>query len=81
MQAVVIGLGAAGLSTVRHLLRRGAQVKVSDRRASAQIEPETLAFLAQAGVALETGGHSSAFLAGADLVVPGPGVQIGRAHV
>lgn len=76
MQAVVIGMGAAGLSTVRHLLRRGARVKVSDRRALAQIEPETLAFLEQAGVELETGGHTSAFLAAADLVVPGPGVPL-----
>lgn len=76
MQAVVIGLGAAGLSTVRHLLRRGARVKVSDRRALAQIEPETLAFLEQAGVELETGGHTSAFLVAADLVVPGPGVPL-----
>jgi len=76
MQAVVIGLGAAGLSTVRHLLRRGVRVRVSDRRALTQIEPETLAFLEQAGVAFETGGHTSAFLAAADLVVPGPGVPL-----
>jgi UDP-N-acetylmuramoylalanine--D-glutamate ligase len=48
MQVVVIGLGAAGLSTVRYLLARGAQVKVSDRRTIDQIEPETLDFLRQA---------------------------------
>jgi len=76
MQAVVIGLGAAGLSTVRYLLARGAVVKVSDRRSAAQIEPVTLDFLQQAGVAMETGGHTAAFLTGADLVIPGPGVPL-----
>ena len=76
MQAVVIGLGAAGLSTVRYLLGRGVQVKVSDRRAIKQIEPEVLDYLRQAGVEMETGGHSVSFLAGADLVIPGPGVPL-----
>lgn len=76
MQAVVIGLGAAGLSTVRYLLDRGVQVKVSDRRAIKQIEPEVLDYLRQAGVEMETGGHSVSFLAGADLVIPGPGVPL-----
>lgn len=76
MQAVVIGLGAAGLSTVRYLLARGAVVKVSDRRSVDQIEPATLEFLQQAGVVMETGGHTAAFLTGADLVIPGPGVPL-----
>lgn len=76
MQAVVIGLGAAGLSTVRYLLARGAQVRVSDRRQEAEIEGETLAFLRQAGIRLECGGHTTAFLAGAEIVIPGPGVPL-----
>jgi UDP-N-acetylmuramoylalanine-D-glutamate ligase len=73
---VVIGLGAAGLSTVRYLVNRGVRVRVSDRRAVEQIPPDTLAFLKQAEVALETGGHTAAFLAGADMVIPGPGVPL-----
>jgi len=76
MQAVVIGLGAAGRSTVRYLLDRGVRVRVSDRRPHEAIEPETLDWLRRAGVELETGGHTVPFLAGADLVVPGPGVPL-----
>jgi len=76
MTAVVIGLGTAGMSAVRDLLRQGVRVKVSDRRPLAEIETETRAFLTQNGVELETGTHSSAFIQGADLVVPGPGVPL-----
>jgi len=76
MQAVVIGLGAAGLSTVRYLLAQGAQVRVSDRRQEAQIEGETLGFLRKAGIRLECGGHTTDFLAGAEMVIPGPGVPL-----
>ena len=76
MQAVIIGLGAAGLSTVRYLSARGVHVKVSDRRSVDQIAAETQDFLQQAGVPLETGGHSVSFLTGADVVIPGPGVPL-----
>jgi len=76
MQAVVIGLGTAGLSTVKYLLSRGVRVAVSDRCNIDQIDPETLQFLQDAQVRLETGGHSASFLAGADVVVPGPGVPL-----
>lgn len=73
---MVIGLGAAGLSTVNYLLRRGLQVAVSDRCNRDQIDPEVLKVLQQSRVRLETGGHSLSFLAGADMVVPGPGVPL-----
>ncbi|MGE4558956.1 MAG: UDP-N-acetylmuramoyl-L-alanine--D-glutamate ligase [Desulfobulbus sp.] len=77
MNAVVIGLGTAGMSTVRDLLRLGLHVKVSDRRQPAEIDPETLNFLEQSGVVeLETGGHLPEFIEGADVVVPGPGVPL-----
>ncbi len=76
MTAVVIGLGTAGMATVRDLLRQGLRVRVSDRRHLEEIEADTLAFLEQNGVALETGGHSPAFFQGADLVIPGPGVPL-----
>ena len=76
MQAVVIGLGSAGLSTVHDLLRLGLRVKVSDRRPLAEIDSETRSFLDRSGVELETGGHSPDFIKGADLVVPGPGVPL-----
>lgn len=76
MQAVVIGLGTAGLSTVRYLLARGIRVRVSDKRPLDQIAVETRAFLDEHQVELEHGGHTPAVLIGADLVIPGPGVPL-----
>jgi UDP-N-acetylmuramoylalanine--D-glutamate ligase len=76
MQAVVIGLGKAGLATVRDLLRHGVGVKVSDRRQRGEIESSTLDFLEQSGVELETGGHSPEYVKDVDLVIPGPGVPL-----
>ncbi|MDR2548834.1 MAG: UDP-N-acetylmuramoyl-L-alanine--D-glutamate ligase [Desulfobulbus sp.] len=76
LQAAVIGLGAAGLSTVRYLVARGARVRVSDQRRLEQIEPATVAWLEEHGVSLEHGGHTEAFLAGAEAVIPGPGVPL-----
>ncbi|MBM9613304.1 UDP-N-acetylmuramoyl-L-alanine--D-glutamate ligase [Desulfobulbus rhabdoformis] len=74
--AVVIGLGTAGMATLRDLLRQGVRVKVSDQRAIEAIDPQTLAFLRDNQVVLETGAHSAEFIQGADLVVPGPGVPL-----
>ena len=76
MQAVVIGLGTAGLSTVKYLLSRGVRVAVSDRCNIDQIDPQILQFLQDAQVRLETGGHRASFLAGADVLIPGPGVPL-----
>lgn len=76
MQAVVIGLGKAGLATVDDLLRQGLRVKVSDRRERSAIDAEALSRLELAGVEMECGGHSATFIDGADLVVPGPGVPL-----
>ena len=73
---MVIGLGAAGLSTVRYLIARGVRVKVSDQRQLNQIDPVTLDLLRQADVELETGGHTLGMLHGTDLVIPGPGVPL-----
>ncbi|MDY0390918.1 MAG: UDP-N-acetylmuramoyl-L-alanine--D-glutamate ligase [Desulfobulbus oligotrophicus] len=75
-QALIIGLGAAGLSTVRYLTAMGVRVKVSDQRKIDQIEPATIDLLRSAGIALETGGHSLDQLTGMDVVIPGPGVPL-----
>jgi UDP-N-acetylmuramoylalanine--D-glutamate ligase len=76
MDIVVIGLGRAGLSTVRDLWRQGLRVRISDQRPLAEIDAETRALLDQSGAKLETGGHSIEFVRGADLVVAGPGVPL-----
>ncbi len=79
MQIGVIGLGVAGISTVRHLLRAKALVRVSDMRSQeqlAKVHPELLSFLQDAGVQCEFGAHSLSFLDGLDLLVAGPGVPL-----
>lgn len=76
MKVVVVGLGVAGLATVRYLLHRGARVAVSDLNRAEQIDASILAFLHEAGVELETGGHTARYLDGAELVVPGPGIPL-----
>nr|WP_320010199.1 UDP-N-acetylmuramoyl-L-alanine--D-glutamate ligase [uncultured Desulfobulbus sp.] len=74
--AVIIGLGTAGMATLRDLLRQGVRVKVSDQRPLEALDGPTLAFLHENQVELETGGHTFSFIEGADLVVPGPGVPL-----
>ncbi|MCL1980287.1 MAG: UDP-N-acetylmuramoyl-L-alanine--D-glutamate ligase [Proteobacteria bacterium] len=76
VQAAVIGLGMAGLATVRYLVAQGARVRVSDKRDFTQIEPSTVAWLEEHGVSLEYGGHTAAFLTGSEVVIPGPGVPL-----
>ncbi|MBM9536029.1 UDP-N-acetylmuramoyl-L-alanine--D-glutamate ligase [Desulfobulbus alkaliphilus] len=76
MRAVVLGLGTAGLATVDFLLHRNLRVAVSDLRHREQIDAKVLAYLEEMDVPLETGGHTAAFCADADLLVPGPGVPL-----
>ena len=76
MKAVVVGLGKSGLTAVRFLHQQGLKVAVSEFRET--IPEEELAMLGQWGIdhgaGLETGGHTAAFFADADLIVPSPGV-------
>jgi UDP-N-acetylmuramoylalanine--D-glutamate ligase len=70
--AVVLGLGATGISLARHLAAQGARVRVADTRA----HPPFAVALARElpGVPLECGPFSSSTFAGADLVAVSPGV-------
>ncbi|MCW5212682.1 UDP-N-acetylmuramoyl-L-alanine--D-glutamate ligase [Desulfobulbus sp. TB] len=76
MKSVVVGLGKSGLAAVRYLHQQGLEVAVSEFRET--IHQEEQAVLAQCGIdcdrELETGGHTAAFFADADLIVPSPGV-------
>ena len=50
MQIGVIGLGVAGISTVRHLLRAKALVRVSDMRSQEQLakaHPDLFSFFSR----------------------------------
>ncbi|HEB50788.1 MAG TPA: UDP-N-acetylmuramoyl-L-alanine--D-glutamate ligase [Desulfobulbus sp.] len=74
MKALVLGLGVSGRSVVRFLHSLGLEVAVSEHRSMDRLTGEELEMVQAMGVRLETGGHSERFLAGADLVVAGPGV-------
>jgi UDP-N-acetylmuramoylalanine--D-glutamate ligase len=71
--AVVLGLGLTGYSLVRHLVARGAAVRVADTRPA----PPFAAMLAAAlpDVPVATGPFTVGTFAGADLVAISPGVD------
>jgi UDP-N-acetylmuramoylalanine--D-glutamate ligase len=73
-KAVVVGLGKSGLAAVRYLRQQGLLVAVSEHRQQITAAEQTV--LDQCGAALETGGHTEAFFAAADLVVVSPGVPM-----
>ncbi|MDH3638738.1 MAG: UDP-N-acetylmuramoyl-L-alanine--D-glutamate ligase [Gammaproteobacteria bacterium] len=71
--ALVVGLGATGMSSVRYLRRSGYTVSVVDSRA----DPPNLGRLRREfpEVALHTGDFSTPWFQSADLVVVSPGVS------
>lgn len=73
-QALVVGLGATGLSCVRYLHARGDAVSVVDSRAN----PPALAQVREQfpGVAVHTGAFEPALFRQADLLVVSPGVAL-----
>ena len=69
-RVTVAGAARSGIAAAELLVRRGARVTLSERRAEApEAEP-----LRQLGVRIELGGHRSSTFAEADLVVLSPGV-------
>src|SRR5487761_2453360 len=70
--AVVLGLGITGVSTLRHLARHGADLRVADTRS----DPPGLAALVRElpSVPVESGPFSAATFKGADLIAISPGV-------
>ena len=72
-QVVVVGLGKSGVAAARFLVRREAQVIVTDR-APAESLAAPIAALKGLDVELKLGGHDSKDFSKADLVVLSPGV-------
>ena len=72
--ALVLGLGATGLSCVRYLSARGYSVRVADSRQS----PPMLAQLQAEfpGMAVHTGPWDSSVFLGTDLLVVSPGLSL-----
>jgi UDP-N-acetylmuramoylalanine--D-glutamate ligase len=70
---VVIGMARSGIAAAEFLVRHGAAVVATDRKAEAELAPEALALRAL-GVRLELGPHRTETFASASLVVVSPGV-------
>lgn len=75
--ALVIGLGQAGTSVARHLVRHGMDVVVLDDRPT----DAARATAADLGVDYVTDVDAATLVAGADLVSPSPGVPVGHAAI
>jgi UDP-N-acetylmuramoylalanine--D-glutamate ligase len=72
-RVVVVGLGASGVAAARLCLRRGARVVANDGKPLGALSPEARA-LEAAGATLIAGGHATAGIEAADVVVVSPGV-------
>jgi UDP-N-acetylmuramoylalanine--D-glutamate ligase len=70
---LVVGLGRSGLSAAEFASKKGAKVKVSDKRCQRELEKE-IQFLQDRGIEYEVGGHSVEAFLSADIIVVSPGV-------
>ncbi len=75
-KVLVVGLGKSGISAVKFLQGLGADVRVSESQIQEKIDPQTLDWLTDEGVLLETGGHSAKVFLGADLILVSPGIPL-----
>jgi UDP-N-acetylmuramoylalanine--D-glutamate ligase len=71
---LVVGLGRTGLETVKFLLRKGADIRVSDITSLENLPREVNEF-GEKGVRIETGTHRRETFLWADTVVLSPGVS------
>lgn len=75
--AVVVGAGASGEAAARLLAALGARTRLLDRNPEA-LAPAVREELSGLGVILDLGPHTEKMFAGADMVVPSPGVPVAR---
>ncbi|PYV45624.1 MAG: UDP-N-acetylmuramoyl-L-alanine--D-glutamate ligase [Acidobacteria bacterium] len=74
-KVLVVGMARSGLSAAEFLWKRGADVKVSDRRSQQELDKE-VGFLKERHISYEVGGHREESFASADLIVVSPGVPL-----
>jgi UDP-N-acetylmuramoylalanine--D-glutamate ligase len=72
---LVVGMARSGLAAAAFLSKRGAKVKVSDKRPERELQTEVES-LRRLGIDYETGGHVGDSFLSADLVVVSPGVPL-----
>jgi UDP-N-acetylmuramoylalanine--D-glutamate ligase len=72
---LVVGMARSGLAAAEFLSKRGARVKVSDKRTEKELDTE-IEFLRRHDIGYEVGGHVEDSFLSADLVVVSPGVPL-----
>jgi len=73
MKVTLVGLGDTAVAAARLLLREGAEPFVTEQKDDPRQGPRRAA-LDALGVPYEVGGHTARAFAGAELIVPSPGV-------
>ena len=74
-KVLIVGLARTGEAVARFLSKRGAQVKISDKKTETELGPKIAAWRNR-GVAVEAGEHKLESFLEADLIVPSPGVPM-----
>lgn len=72
-RVTVVGLGKSGAAAARFLIKKKAIVRVTDGSQNPSVLKEAQA-LRKLGAQVETGGHTTGFIQGSDLLVTSPGV-------
>ncbi|MEW6097313.1 MAG: UDP-N-acetylmuramoyl-L-alanine--D-glutamate ligase [bacterium] len=72
-KVIVLGLAKSGISAAKLLLKKGAKVKISDSKPSAQLQEEITLLK---DLDIETGGHNESSLIDCELIVTSPGVPV-----
>ncbi|WP_420842846.1 UDP-N-acetylmuramoyl-L-alanine--D-glutamate ligase [Desulfovibrio mangrovi] len=75
MKAVVVGVGSTGMAAAELLHALGADVRIVDRSAE-KVSPAFREVIDRFGFETAFGDHSAEQFAGAELVVPSPGVPV-----
>jgi UDP-N-acetylmuramoylalanine--D-glutamate ligase len=73
---LVLGMGKSGLSAAILLEGKGAGVTIADAKKEADIDPQALARVRDAGIKLELGPHRVESFTSADMIVVSPGVPL-----
>ena len=74
-RVLIVGLGKTGEAVADFLLRRGARVKISEKKTAEALGKAAQAWTAR-GAEVEAGGHRLASFLESDLIVPSPGVPL-----
>ncbi|MCM8820668.1 MAG: UDP-N-acetylmuramoyl-L-alanine--D-glutamate ligase [Candidatus Omnitrophica bacterium] len=72
-KVVVVGLGSTGFNSALFLAKKGADVFLTEIKATEQIHKEA-SLLNEKGIRTEIGKHTEEFITGADILVVSPGV-------